>query len=42
LPTVKSSHRPVGHLAKQREMELVDVEMQNVKFFRELARSSVR
>jgi hypothetical protein len=27
LPTVKSCHRPVGHLAKQREMELVDMEM---------------
>src|SRR5207244_8656533 len=27
LPTVKSRHRPVGHLAKQREMELVDMEM---------------
>ena len=29
LPTVKSCHCPVGQLAKQREMELVDMEMLN-------------
>jgi hypothetical protein len=27
LPTVKSRHRPIGHLAKRREMKLVDMEM---------------
>jgi hypothetical protein len=35
LPTMKRCHRPVGHLAKQREMKLINMEMQNVKFIRE-------
>ena len=35
--TVKSGHRTPCHLPKKREMILVDVEMQNVKFFREHA-----
>jgi hypothetical protein len=37
LPAVQGRHRPIGHLAKQWEMQLVDMEMQNIKFFRKLA-----
>ena len=36
LSAVKSSHRAICHLGKKRKMKLVDVEMQNVEFFREL------
>ena len=39
MPTVKSSHRAICHLGKKRKMKLVDVEMQNVEVFRELAYS---
>ena len=39
LPTVKSGHRVICHLGKKRKMKLVDVEMQNVEVFRELAYS---
>jgi hypothetical protein len=34
---MKRRHRPVRHLAKQREMKLIDMEMQNVKFVSEPA-----
>ena len=37
MPPVKSGHRTPCYLPKKREMILVDVEMQNVKFFREHA-----
>jgi hypothetical protein len=36
LSAVKSSHRAICHLGKKRKMKLVNVEMQNVEFFREL------
>ena len=37
LPAVKSCHRAICHVGKKRKMILIDVEMQNVEFFRELA-----
>src|SRR6202521_4002460 len=37
LAAVQSGHCPIGHRPEKRKMELVDVEMQNVEFFRELA-----
>src|ERR1700730_3427151 len=39
LSAVKSRHGAICHLGKKRKMKLVDVEMQNVEFFRELAYS---
>src|ERR1700726_5318718 len=36
LSAMKSSHRAICHLGKKRKMKLVDVEMQNVEFFRDL------
>ena len=37
LPAVNCCQRPIGHLVKQRKMKLIDMEMQDVKFFSEAA-----
>jgi hypothetical protein len=42
LSAVKRSHRAICHLGKKRKMKLVDVEMQNVEFFRELTHPVIR
>src|SRR5256885_4997429 len=39
LSAVKSCHRAICHMGKKRKMKQVDVEMQNVELFRELAHS---
>ena len=37
LPSVQSGHRPIGDRPKQREVKLVDVEMQDIEFVGHLA-----
>src|SRR5580704_17303245 len=37
LAAVERGHCPIGDMPEKRKMKLIDVEMQNVKVFRELA-----